>query len=430
MTATTVDSPVLITELKDDPTQQQQQSWTLPRGGQMAVIAEAIVREAPFAGGSSRGEWRELLQTPAFEELSSEGFRWFNTHVIGPRDAGEDVGLEGDTSRDPFGATASVEDVHFSLMASNYVALFRRVPRERKDYFFRKFHEAMAYGIILVIGAAYPRRRDALSEDLALKRHIINLCAEWTTGIRPSTLPDDHWIVRGEARSARAAAARRMSSASPKSTTVDSVLAAGSSVASALSPPATSPRTSRKRDTLVHATYTLHHSPFFRHHLEKCGARPAERTKLKVGLTIGATRVPHFVANHVEDKAEALRRVKRAIRVAPKPLPVSYVLSNSGVARRSAMEDHARRRLESKTAAQAFQRECRSIAAQIEVDQNAVLASEDLREFATTLAKNTGRNQPRTTVSSTTTTTTAADGGRNTTTSRPPPAAAAAVTED
>lgn len=56
----------------------------------------------------------------------------------------------------------------------------------------------MAYAVLLILGAAYPRRRDHFLEDRVLKRHLINLCAEWTVGIQPRCLDESHWIIRGD----------------------------------------------------------------------------------------------------------------------------------------------------------------------------------------------------------------------------------------
>ena len=66
-----------------------------------------------------------------------------------------------------------------------------------------KFYEVMAYSILLILGAAYPRRRDHFLEDQVLKRHLITLCAEWTIGIQPRGLDDTHWIIKGDSHSDR-----------------------------------------------------------------------------------------------------------------------------------------------------------------------------------------------------------------------------------
>jgi hypothetical protein len=61
----------------------------------------------------------------------------------------------------------------------------------------------MAYSVLLILAAAYPRRRDHFLEDQPLKLHIIKTCAEWTIGIQPRDLNESHWIVKGESNGDR-----------------------------------------------------------------------------------------------------------------------------------------------------------------------------------------------------------------------------------
>ena len=61
----------------------------------------------------------------------------------------------------------------------------------------------MAYSVLLILAAVYPRRRDHFFEDQVLKRHLINMCAEWTIGIAPRGLDENHWIIKGESYSDR-----------------------------------------------------------------------------------------------------------------------------------------------------------------------------------------------------------------------------------
>mmetsp|Transcript_34962 Transcript_34962/g.118452 ORF Transcript_34962/g.118452 Transcript_34962/m.118452 type:complete len:112 (+) Transcript_34962:196-531(+) len=102
-----------------------------------------------------------------------------------------------------------------------------------------------------------------------------------------------------------------------------------------------------------------------------------------------ASRVTPFLNNHVpEDERSILhRKIKRAIRSASKPMPVDYLLSNSSVLRRSAMDQYSKQKQDATKAIAFFNRERRKITAQIEVEQRSVLGSENLREYATKLAK-------------------------------------------
>lgn len=83
-------------------------------------------------------------------------------------------------------------------MGTTQVSIFRKVQTHHKDTVLGKLHEAMAYAVILILGAAYPRRRDHFLEDQMLKRYLVNLCAEWTMGIQPRGLDEAHWIIKGD----------------------------------------------------------------------------------------------------------------------------------------------------------------------------------------------------------------------------------------
>lgn len=412
--------PVLITELKDDnrlrersgsmssihdgetEEMEQQTERLVSRGDKMALIVERILFDAPFAATSRlREAWRGVLQSAAFQELSLEGFHWFKTHVVSPRDRGEIVIVDRADTAKPFGKMHEIaKDEHFSAMAANYVWLFWHSPVKRKDAMFDHFYEAMAYSILLTLSAAQPRRRAALSEDYALKKHIIDLCAEWTKGIRPSTLPDDHWIVRAFDSRRNPALKPTFDVLSPRSFQSAAIADEPTDPANNTTPSGATlvkaiPTRRIRRETLVRASYTLHHSPFFRHYLEQSAVKPVASTRAKVGLTVVASRVQHFFANHVpeEEVAVTQRKIERALRVATKPLPASYVLSNSGVARRSAMEEHARLRIESKAAAKEFIRARRKIDTLVEAEEKNILDSGNLREYAMKLAK--GKMQGR-----------------------------------
>ena len=84
-------------------------------------------------------------------------------------------------------------------------------------------------------------------------------------------------------------------------------------------------------------------------------------------------------------------------------MPVDYLLSNSSVLRHSAMDQYSKQKQDATKAIAFFNRERyastrtttmndpdrhrRKITAQIEVEQRSVLGSENLREYATKLAK-------------------------------------------
>ena len=109
--------------------------------------------------------------------------------------------------------------------------LFRRIPRQHKDAILSKLYEAMAYSVLLVLAAAYPRRRDHFLEDQALKLHIINVCAEWTIGIQPRDLDEGHWIVKGESHGDRKHGVLPKAKVLPKFTSMPSSMCADLQVA-------------------------------------------------------------------------------------------------------------------------------------------------------------------------------------------------------
>ncbi|EGB03661.1 hypothetical protein AURANDRAFT_72688 [Aureococcus anophagefferens] len=182
----------------------------------------------------------------------ADSFWWFQICVIEPRDRGVDLN-ELNKSIDPN----------------------QRVQRQHKDFVLGRFYEAMAYSVLLILAAAYPRRRDHFLEDQPLKLHIIKTCAEWTIGIQPRDLNESHWIVKGESNGDR-----------------------------------------------------------------KHGVLPKAKTL--------------FVSSR---RSVVDRKIKRAIRAAPKPMPVEYLLSNSGVLRRNAMDEYARQRQDATKAISFFNRE-------------------------------------------------------------------------
>ena len=314
-------------------------------------------------------------ETKTFQELSTDGFWWFKTHFVDPRDKGDELPKFFATSSCDLEQNYDVEDDYFRAMAVTYVKTFQAInASKRKDLFLESFHEALAQSILALLAAAYPRRRDHLSDDIELKRLVLGLCAEWTTGIRPH-IPDDHWILKSEKKDEKV----------QRTSSLFSTTKLSNPLMIQQQPKEKKP----DREPFIRASYTLHHSPFFRYYLASRGIEIKASSKVKLGVTLNASRVPHFLANHVpeDDKIVFRRKLKRSLRAAPKPLPVHYVLSNSGVARRTAMDDFLKHKSESRRATKSFLKDRRNTAATIDAEQKHVLESDTLREFASTLAK-------------------------------------------
>lgn len=131
----------------------------------------------------------------------------------------------------------------------------------------------------------------------------------------------------------------------------------------------------------VRASYSLQHSPFFRQFLRD-NATESRALKFRLGLTMEASRVTQFLNNHVPDaefvpaffqnklldnqilffyhtyrRSIIHRKIKRVIRSSSKPMPIDYLLSNSSVLRRSAMEEYSRQKQDATKAISLFNRE-------------------------------------------------------------------------
>jgi len=274
----------------------------LPRSVHLPFIIDAVLREAPFVTGKRMQTWRSIIQSQDFQNLSVDSFWWFHANVIEPRDRGVDIGESTDIDEQLHGRNFTEEDALFSNMAFSYVHIFRKVQTQHKDSVINKFYEVMAYTILLILGAAYPRRRDHFLEDQALKRHLVDLCAEWTMGIQPRGLDGTHWIIKGDSHNDRKHGVLPKTKQIPKS-------ALGNE--SDVTARSTAAHTSEHRNALrgveprVRASYSLLHSPFFCRFLSE-NATESRALQFRLGLTMEASRVTPFLNNHVpEDEFNA-----------------------------------------------------------------------------------------------------------------------------
>ncbi|KAJ1454034.1 hypothetical protein M885DRAFT_522519 [Pelagophyceae sp. CCMP2097] len=372
----------------------------LPRNVHFGIITEAALRDAPFAAGEGAVAWRRLMQTREFAALATDGFWWVHSHVLEKRDRGEAF----DNVENDDGASQRrrySEDALFGAMAQSYVALSRRVSPRRKDRFLgASLYELLAQTILLTLAAAYPRRREAFHDDAVLKRHVVALCAEWTSGIRPRQVPDDHWVIHAadDATCKKAAKhhqdSRRLAGVAPGGD------AAAASARSALGPRGGlgGPKGRRPRGEaspradgpLVRASYTLDHSPFMQRFLDDKELESPQCLRVKLGLTLETSRVSHFVAHHVpeQDREAVRRRVSRAVRNAPKsPLVVEEVLHASAVLRRDALDTYAKQKAEAGKELLEFSRERARITAKSDAEERKITSSDTLREYASNLVK-------------------------------------------
>lgn len=371
---------VLITEVADTsrPSSPRPSSpgarRPLPRHVHLAMITESVLRDAPFAA-HNKALWRSVVRSAAFAELSTDGFWWFNTNVVEPRDRGE---LEARPD--------AAADALFGHMAVSYVTLFKAVSAQQKDACFGRFYEAMAYSILLTLDAFYPKRHSFL-DDRSLKRRVLALCCEWSTGIQPSDFGEEHWILDKDTHADHG----RKGHAPPKAKARLAVdeSAAGQSQLEGLGSSAARSGPREQREPLVRASYTLQHSPFFSRFLGQDSSASSSRSKFKLGLTMDMGRVKNLVANHVPDdeRRDVERRVNRAMRASSQPLPVRGVLASSAAARRAVMEEYSRHKTDATAAISSIHRERRRVLAAIDAEEKQVLDSDDLREYSMKLVK-------------------------------------------
>lgn len=81
-------------------------------------------------------------------------------------------------------------------MSTNYVRMFENVPFSKKDYFFGHFPDVMSFTLLLSYHSAYPRSKSKIDDD-GFKQNLLDLCNEWTTGFRTSSVArkGEHWVV-------------------------------------------------------------------------------------------------------------------------------------------------------------------------------------------------------------------------------------------
>mmetsp|Transcript_32520 Transcript_32520/g.110433 ORF Transcript_32520/g.110433 Transcript_32520/m.110433 type:complete len:187 (-) Transcript_32520:441-1001(-) len=171
----------------------------------------------------------------------------------------------------------------------------------------------MAYSVLLILAAAYPRRRDHFLEDQPLKLHIIKTCAEWTIGIQPRDLNESHWIVKGESNGDRKHGVLPKAKTVPKAALVNeneaSVTAASVSSSGELA------RTHRS-EPRVRASYSLLHSPFFSQFLKENAATEVSRSlRFRLGLTMETARVYQFLKHHTAENESIHRYSINSIRL-------------------------------------------------------------------------------------------------------------------
>lgn len=90
---------------------------------------------------------------------------------------------EQQQQRDP--DMAKYDSPFFIRLSTNFVKMFERIPFSKKDYFFGHFPDVMTFSLLLSFTSAYPRSKSKI-DDFSFKQNLLDLCSEWTTGLRAS----------------------------------------------------------------------------------------------------------------------------------------------------------------------------------------------------------------------------------------------------
>jgi hypothetical protein len=89
------------------------------------------------------------------------------------------------------GAHVDMEEKLYDRISQNYVALFQKVSYSRKDFFFRRYYDAISQAVLFSMFLAYPKSRVKFTDEF--RRDLMLRFAKWTTGIEPEFVDTSHW---------------------------------------------------------------------------------------------------------------------------------------------------------------------------------------------------------------------------------------------
>ncbi|CAM9450500.1 unnamed protein product [Ectocarpus sp. 4 AP-2014] len=153
----------------------------LPGSVRFASVTEKVLREAPFAVGNSKPMWRVFLTSRPFMELAADGFWFVVAHEI--------LRMPVDAAHSP----------RFSRMAHVYSHMFTNAPPVFKDMWGSYFFEAWVLTLIILLQESFPKSK-SLFDEPSFRMRLLDLCAEWTMGIRPSFPLAGHWVLKFDKR--------------------------------------------------------------------------------------------------------------------------------------------------------------------------------------------------------------------------------------
>ncbi|GMH87133.1 hypothetical protein TL16_g10758 [Triparma laevis f. inornata] len=248
---------------------------TTPPNNNFLQILDNITQTFPSTTSSTQKFWTSSLAMPEYKELFDPNMAKYDTPL-------------------------------FRRMSTNYVRMFEKVPFSKKDYFFGHFPDVMSFTLLLSYHSAYPRSKSKIDDD-GFKQNLLDLCNEWTTGFRTSSVArkGEHWVVdfdmsegnkNDTATRLKQMDTSGMSPGTPGSGGVGGrrklvLNSRGGKRATSGTDPASETKEDNERHTRpIRLPHTLCHSPFVRTYMSSITGPPSQTLTFKVGLTFAPSR--------------------------------------------------------------------------------------------------------------------------------------------
>ncbi|GMI05752.1 hypothetical protein TrLO_g10638 [Triparma laevis f. longispina] len=298
---------------------------TTPPNNNFLQILDNITQTFPSTTSSTQKFWTSSLAMPEYKELCYDGFWWVMENIVkvgvrererekrrkkGEGGGGEEVWKGEGTTRRKRGEVdpnmAKYDTPLFRRMSTNYVRMFEKVPFSKKDYFFGHFPDVMSFTLLLSYHSAYPRSKSKIDDD-GFKQNLLDLCNEWTTGFRTSSVArkGEHWVVdfdmsegnkNDTATRLKQMDTSGMSPGTPGSGGVGGrrklvLNSRGGKRATSGTDPASETKEDNERHTRpIRLPHTICHSPFVRTYMSSITGPPSQTLTFKVGLTFAPSR--------------------------------------------------------------------------------------------------------------------------------------------
>eukprot|EP00947_MAST-08B_sp_MAST-8B-sp1_P000224 g224.t1 len=147
----------------------------LPAGANLEHMMDQALQSLTFTTTKAKFMWEKYFASAASKAVIKDTYWWCFCHFFHSQ------------------TYEAEEALMFDRIAANYVKLFDRVQSRqsqalssfRRDQFFGKYYDALAQVVYLTFAAAYPKSK-ALFRNDEFKAHVLDLCALWTVGLKPS----------------------------------------------------------------------------------------------------------------------------------------------------------------------------------------------------------------------------------------------------